>query len=65
VIDTLIGQGNKCVVTLDAIAHNKYASNPEKMAAWLTASHLERDAQRGKQPPPAPPPAPQTPPKTP
>jgi hypothetical protein len=34
----------KAVTTLDAIMHNKYASPPAKMAAWLTAVHIERDA---------------------
>ena len=41
----------KAVTTLDAIMHNKYASQPAKMAAWLTAAHIERDAQRGTTPP--------------
>ncbi|HEY5298372.1 MAG TPA: hypothetical protein VIK59_10645 [Verrucomicrobiae bacterium] len=58
-IGQLIAQGMKAMTTLDAIMHNKYASNPDKMAAWFTASHIERDAKRGKTPPP------QTPPKSP
>ena len=51
-IGTLIAQGMKAVTTLDAIMHNKYASQPAKMAAWLTAAHIERDAQRGTTPTP-------------
>ena len=53
-IGTLIAQGMKAVTTLDAIMHNKYASQPAKMAAWLTAAHIERDAQRGTTPTPPP-----------
>ena len=45
---------------LDAIMHNKYAGNPEKLAAWLTASNIQRPSANGKQPAPSPTPAPQT-----
>jgi len=31
--------------------HNKYASPPAKITAWLTAAHIEHDAQRGTTPP--------------
>ncbi len=54
-IGSLIAQGMQAVTTLDAIMHNKYASQSDKMAAWISASHIERDAQRGQKP------APQTP----
>jgi hypothetical protein len=41
---------------LDAIFHNVYARNAEKLRACLGASHLERTPQREKEPtPPAPP----------
>lgn len=53
-IGSLIAQGMQAVTTLDAIMHNKYASQPAKMAAWLTAAHIERDAQRGTTPTPPP-----------
>lgn len=53
-IGSLIAQGMQIVNTLDAIMHNKYASQPAKMAAWLTAAHIERDAQRGQTPTPPP-----------
>jgi hypothetical protein len=58
-IGSLIGQGMKALTTLDAIMHNKYASSPDKLAAWFTASHIERDAKRSN-----PQPTPQTPPKS-
>jgi hypothetical protein len=61
-IGSLIAQGMKALTTLDAIMHNKYGSNPDKLAAWFTASHIERDAKRGKSQPQ---PVPQTPPKNP
>lgn len=41
-IDDLIGQGLVILKQLDAIMHNKYATNPEKLAAWLTASNIQR-----------------------
>jgi len=49
-IGQLIAQGMQIVTTLDAIMHNKYASQPAKLAAWLTAVHIERDAQRATTP---------------
>ena len=45
----------KAVTTLDAVMHNKYSSQPDKMAAWLTASHIERDPKRAPTPPVTPP----------
>ena len=53
VISPLIQQGMKAVNTLDAIMHNKYSAQPDKMAAWTSASHIERDPQRNN-PQPAP-----------
>ncbi len=54
-IGPLIQQGMKAVNTLDAIMHNKYGTQPDKLAAWQSASHVERDPQRAKAPPaPAP-----------
>jgi hypothetical protein len=43
-VGSLIAQGLKALATLDAIMHNKYGSQPAKMAAWLTAAHIERAA---------------------
>jgi hypothetical protein len=43
-IGQMIAQGMKALNSLDAIMHNKYGSQPAKMAAWLTAAHIERTA---------------------
>jgi len=44
----------EAVHTLDAIMHNKYGGQPDKMAAWTSASHVERSPQRNNpQPTPA------------
>ncbi|HEY5346203.1 MAG TPA: hypothetical protein VIK62_07650 [Verrucomicrobiae bacterium] len=53
-IGQLIAQGMKALTTLDAIMHNKYAGQPAKMAAWLTAAHIERPAKHAAPPAPAP-----------
>lgn len=63
VISPLIKQGIKAINTLDAIMHNKYGSNPDKLAAWTSASHIERDPKKVNKktsgnPAPAPPGAP-------
>jgi hypothetical protein len=57
-IGALIADGMKEVTYIDAIAHNKYGAQPDKMAAWQTASHVERDPQRAKATPAIPAPAP-------
>ena len=36
------------VTQLDAIMHNKYARNPDKLRAWESASHIERAPKREK-----------------
>lgn len=59
IISPLIQQGMKAVNTLDAIMHNKYGAQPDKLAAWASASHIERDPQRNN-PQPTPTPGPQT-----
>jgi erythromycin esterase-like protein len=46
VINPLIQQGMKALNTLDAIMHNKYSAQPEKLAVWTSASHIERDPKR-------------------
>lgn len=61
VISPLIRQGIKAINTLDAIMHNKYSTQADKLAAWISASHIERDPQKAK-PVPTPQAAP-TPPK--
>ncbi|HUJ10188.1 MAG TPA: hypothetical protein VL171_09190 [Verrucomicrobiae bacterium] len=47
-IGRLIGEGMKEIHYLDAIYHNIYTRNPEKMRAWLSASHVERVAHHKK-----------------
>ena len=55
-VGSLIQDGMKEITYLDAIMHNKYGANPDTMAAWMSASHIERDPQRAKvQPTPTPP----------
>ncbi len=56
-IGPLIQEGLTIVKQLDAIMHNKYRSDAEKMGAWLAASHVERAAVSKKKetPPPTPP----------
>jgi hypothetical protein len=55
-VGRLIRDGMKETHYLDAIMHNKYAFNPDKLRAWMSASHIERAAQHAK-PAPAPTPA--------
>ncbi len=45
-IGQLLGKLNDEIAEIDAINHNKYARQPEKMRAWLSASHLERTAKK-------------------
>lgn len=42
--------GMVAVRTLDGIMRNTYATNPGKLAAWLSASHVEKAPEPG--PPP-------------
>ena len=55
-IGRLVSDAMKECNNLDAIFHNVYAHNPDKLRAWLSASHLERVPHRPKdQPTPTPP----------
>ncbi|MDT4895912.1 MAG: hypothetical protein QOH25_989 [Acidobacteriota bacterium] len=54
-IDNLIERGMKTVRELDPIARNIFDENPGKLAAWLSASRVERAPRRATQPPPPPP----------
>ena len=47
-IGHLLGQAGNDVTELDAIMHNKYARQPEKLRAWQSASRVERAPQRDK-----------------
>ncbi len=53
-IRQLLDKINVEVGELDAIMHNKYTRQPEKMRAWQSASHIERAPQREKKTVPAP-----------
>ena len=52
-VGRLIRAGMKEVTYLNAIMHNKYSRNAEKLRAWQSASHLERAPQRDKKTAPA------------
>jgi len=47
-VGRLIRAGMKEVIYLNAIMHNKYARNPDKLRAWESASRIERAPQREK-----------------
>jgi len=49
-IGQLLGRAKDEVIELDAIMHNKYARQPEKLRAWHSASRVERAPQREKKP---------------
>lgn len=51
-IDTLLTQAKDIVTRLDAAVLNKYKNNPEKIAAWKSASRIERVARKAKAPEP-------------
>lgn len=54
-VGTLVAAGMKECNYLDAIFHNVYTGNPEKLRAWFVKSHLERAPKRKKTAAPAPP----------
>ena len=54
-IDTLLGQAQGVITRLDALMQNKYSRNPDKLAAWKSASHVERAAKKAAPAAPAPP----------
>lgn len=43
---------------LDGIVRNRYADDPGKLAAWLSASHVEAAPKKAEPPPPGPTPTP-------
>lgn len=47
-VGRLIRAGMAEATQLDAIMHNKYARNPDKLRAWASASHIERAPKREK-----------------
>ena len=60
-VGRLIREGMKEVTYLNAIMHNKYTRNADKLRAWQSASHIERAPQRETTPPPPPTPPPTPP----
>jgi hypothetical protein len=56
-IDDLIAEGTSIVRELDTIMRNIFADEPAALAAWLSASHVERAPRSGgkQSAPPAPP----------
>ncbi len=53
-IGRLVAEGMKECNYLDAIFHNVYSHNPDKLRAWMSASHLERASKSAATPAPAP-----------
>jgi len=49
-----ISQGARAVRILDGIVRNKYHGNPGKLAAWTSASHVEKAPKPSKPKPPTP-----------
>ncbi len=47
-ISELLEKVSETVMHLDAVARNVYSRQPEKLKAWLSASHVERTPQREK-----------------
>jgi hypothetical protein len=45
-IDAEIERGMNAVRELDSIAHNIFAADPSTLAAWTSASHVERPTRR-------------------
>jgi len=64
-IGPLLKRGGDAVFQLDATIQNKYSTQPDKLAAWLSAGRVERSPRRGNDDAPKPadpqnPPAPKT-----
>jgi hypothetical protein len=53
-IDEALERGINIVRQLDAIVRNKYADDAPQLAAWESASHIERSPQRSEQTTPQP-----------
>ncbi|MGB9180407.1 MAG: hypothetical protein WCB68_14335 [Pyrinomonadaceae bacterium] len=51
-IDELIERGMRAVRELDPVMRNVFAADPARLAAWLSASHVERapKSQQKKKP---------------
>jgi hypothetical protein len=57
-IDGALERGINIVRELDVIMRNQFANDPTSLAAWLSASHTEREPRRANANPTTPPPAP-------
>lgn len=53
-IDEAVDRGLNTVRQLDAIVRNKFTNDPATLAAWLSASHVERAPKPKKAEPPPP-----------
>ena len=53
-IANLVHEGKKQRNYLDAIFRVVYANNPEKLGAWISASHVEHDPHHASTPAPSP-----------
>jgi hypothetical protein len=49
-IDTLLGDAQAIITRLDAAIQNKYSRDPDKLAAWKSASRTERPAKKAETP---------------
>lgn len=45
-IDTLLATAQAILTRLDALIQNKYSRNPDKLAAWKSASHVQHAARK-------------------
>ncbi|HJR05797.1 MAG TPA: hypothetical protein VJ842_00770 [Pyrinomonadaceae bacterium] len=57
-IDTAVDRGADAVRQLDAVVRNKFRDDPATLAAWTSASHVERAPRRRQLDTPQPPPPP-------
>jgi hypothetical protein len=51
-IETLLAQAQTIITRLDAAVKNKFRDDPDKLAAWKSASHVERDPKKAAAPAP-------------
>ena len=49
-IDTLLGGAQSIITRLDAAIQNKYSRDPDKLAAWKSASRTERATKKAESP---------------
>ena len=54
-IDTLLSNAQAIVTRLDAVIQNKYSRDPDKLAAWRSASRTERAPKKAEAPATPPP----------